>query len=157
VSEHRPDVTKPGKIVTSDGTEIGEHRGLVHHTVGQRRGIGIAAKKPYFVLHLDTSENRLVVGSREEAAARQIEIADVSMISGTWPEGAFMTDAVVRYRGVANMAEVTGANAEARTATARFVAERGPIASPGQAVVFYRGDEVLGGGTIANVTREPAS
>jgi tRNA-specific 2-thiouridylase len=157
VAEHRPDVTQPGKIVTSDGTEIGEHRGLVHHTVGQRRGIGIAAKKPYFVLHLDTSDNRLVVGSREEASARQIEIADVSMISGSWPEDAFMTDAVVRYRGVANIAEVSVLDAGSRTARARFTGERGPIASPGQAVVFYRGDEVLGGGTIANVTREPAS
>jgi tRNA U34 2-thiouridine synthase MnmA/TrmU len=68
-----------------------------------------------------------------------------------------MTDAVVRYRGVANIAEVMHADATQRTATARFVAERGPIASPGQAVVFYRGDEVLGGGTIAGVTREPAS
>jgi tRNA-specific 2-thiouridylase len=154
VAERRPDVTVPGRIVTSDGETIGEHRGLVHHTVGQRRGIGIAAKKPYFVLHLDTAENALVVGSREEASARSVSITDVSMVSGGWPEATFASDAVVRYRGVANVAEVTLGDREERTASAVFTGPRGPIASPGQAIVFYRGDEVLGGGTIGEVTRD---
>jgi tRNA-specific 2-thiouridylase len=121
--------------------------------VGQRRGIGVAAKKPYFVLHLDTSANQLVVGSREEASARSVAIEDVSVMSGDWHAEPFLTDAVVRYRGVPNIAEVTLADREERTARATFTGERGPIASPGQAIVFYRGDEVLGGGTIASVTR----
>lgn len=154
VAERRPGVTRPGKIVTADGNEIGGHRGLVHHTVGQRRGIGIAAKKPYFVLHLDTSANQLVVGSREEASARSVEIDEVSIVSGQWSSEAFEADAVVRYRGTASIAEIRMGEAESRTATARFAGERGPIASPGQAVVFYRGDEVLGGGTISRVTRD---
>jgi tRNA-specific 2-thiouridylase len=154
VAERRPDVTRPGKIVTSDGTEIGEHRGLVHHTVGQRRGIGIAAKKPYFVLHLDTGTNQLVVGSREEASARSIEIEDVSIVSGNWPAATFAADAVVRYRGIANIAEITVGEPGSRRASATFTSERGPIASPGQAVVFYLNDEVLGGGTISHVARE---
>jgi tRNA-specific 2-thiouridylase len=118
VAERRPDVTVPGRIVTSDGETIGEHRGLVHHTVGQRRGIGIAAKKPYFVLHLDRAENALVVGSREEASARSVSITDVSMVSGGWPEATFASDAVVRYRGVANVAEVTLGDLEERLARA---------------------------------------
>jgi tRNA-specific 2-thiouridylase len=154
VAQHRPDVTRPGKIVTSDGTELGDHRGLVHHTVGQRRGIGIAAKKPYFVLHLDTSANQLVVGSREEASAREVAIEDVSVMSGNWNAGTFAADAVVRYRGTPNIADVTLSDREGRTGHARFTEPRGPIASPGQAIVFYRGDEVIGGGTIARVTRD---
>lgn len=154
VAQHRPDVTVPGKIVTSEGEEIGEHRGLVHHTVGQRRGIGIAAKKPYFVLHLDTAENRLVVGSREEAAARSVTVKDVSVISGQWANRPFLADAVVRYRGVGNIADVTLGAADDRTASVTFTAARGPIASPGQAIVFYHGDEVLGGGTIDRVSRD---
>ena len=153
VAERRPDVTRPGKIVTAEGDEIGHHRGLVNHTVGQRRGIGIAAKKPYFVLHLDTSANQLVVGSREEASARSVEIEDVSIVSGQWPADAFEADAVVRYRGVANVADILLEEAESRRAIARFSGDRGPIASPGQAVVFYRGDEVFGGGTISRVQR----
>jgi tRNA-specific 2-thiouridylase len=154
VAERRPDVTRPGKIVTSDGTEIGEHHGLVHHTVGQRRGIGIAAKKPYFVLHLDTGTNQLVVGSREEASARSIEIEDVSIVSGNWPTATFAADAVVRYRGIANIADIAIGDPAARRASATFTSERGPIASPGQAVVFYLNDEVLGGGTISHVVRD---
>ena len=153
VAERRPDVTVPGEIVTTDGTVLGTHRGLVHHTVGQRRGIGIAAPKPYFVLHLDTSANHLVVGSREEAEAKVLAVSDVSMTGGTWPAGAFAADAVVRYRGAPAAARIALGPEGARTATATITADRGPIASPGQAVVFYRGDEVLGGGTIQAVER----
>ncbi|MGC4193288.1 MAG: tRNA 2-thiouridine(34) synthase MnmA [Thermomicrobiales bacterium] len=157
VAERRPDVTVPGEIVTTDGTVIGKHRGLVHHTVGQRRGIGIAAPKPYFVLHLDTSANHLVVGEREEAEAKTLIIGDVSLTAGTWPADPFPADAVVRYRGAPAAARIAPGDAEARTATAALIGEHGPIASPGQAVVFYRGDEVLGGGTIQAVERRGAA
>jgi len=153
VAERRPDVTVPGEIVTSDGAVVGKHRGLVHHTVGQRRGIGIAAPKPYFVLHLDTAANHLVVGSREEAEARTLTIGDVSLTAGTWPAEPFLADAVVRYRGAPAAARVTLGAEGSASATASMIDEHGPIASPGQAVVFYRGDEVLGGGTIQAVAR----
>lgn len=153
VAEHRPDVTKPGEIVTKEGDVLGQHKGLVHHTVGQRRGIGVAAKKPYFVLHLDTNANRLVVGDREDAEARALSATEVSMTSGGWPTEPFAADVVVRYRGVPHPATVQLCNADDRTATITLDGDRGPIASPGQAVVFYRGDEVLGGGTISSVER----
>ncbi len=153
VAEHRPDVTKPGEIVTKDGDVLGQHKGLVHHTVGQRRGIGVAAKKPYFVLHLDTNANRLVVGDREDAEARALAATEVSMTSGGWPAEPFAADVVVRYRGVPHPATVQLGGADDRTATITLDGDRGPIASPGQAVVFYRGDEVLGGGTISTVER----
>ncbi|MEJ7838973.1 MAG: tRNA 2-thiouridine(34) synthase MnmA [Thermomicrobiales bacterium] len=153
VSERRPDVTRPGKIVTSNGEQIGEHRGLVNHTVGQRRGIGIAAKKPYFVLHLDTSANNLVVGSRDQASARRVALDDVSMISGEWLTTGLECTSVVRYRGTPHAASVSLGDRDRRTAGVHFVSEKGPIASPGQAVVFYQGEEVLGGGTISAVER----
>lgn len=153
VAEHRPDVTKPGEIVTKAGEVLGQHKGLVNHTVGQRRGIGIAAKKPYFVLHLDTAANRLVVGDREDAEARTLLATEVSMTSGEWPEEPFEADVVVRYRGVPHVASVRLGDAGSRAATITLTGDRGPIASPGQAVVFYRGDEVLGGGTISSVER----
>jgi tRNA-specific 2-thiouridylase len=158
VAKRRPDVTAPGEIVDASGTVIGEHKGLVHHTIGQRKGIGIARAEPLYVLSLDTARNRLMVGSRAQATAREATANRVTLIDGTWPSAPFACDAVVRYRGVPAPAEVTlGAAGEA---TVRFTAE-GPVASPGQAVVFYRGDEVLGGGTIQRVTRaaeaEPAS
>lgn len=158
VAARRPDVTIPGEIVTGSGKVLGNHRGLVHHTVGQRRGIGIAATKPYFVLQLDTDANRLVVGERDEAQAVSIEASDVSFTSGVWPDAPFSCDIAVRYRGQPARATVTPGAGGARIVHTGFPPGSGPIASPGQAIVFYDGDEVLGGGTIERVVRrDPAS
>jgi tRNA-specific 2-thiouridylase len=147
-------VTVPGEIVQQDGTVLGHHRGLVHHTVGQRRGIGIAATKPYFVLELDTEQNRLVVGDKVEARAVTISADTVSFTSGEWPAAPFTSDIAVRYRGEPAAATVIPVDAAARTIDVEFPAGCGPIASPGQAIVFYHGDEVLGGGTITSVSRQ---
>jgi tRNA-specific 2-thiouridylase len=156
VAERRPDVTVPGEIVTTEGAVIGQHKGLVHHTVGQRRGIGIAATKPYFVLQLDTGANRLVIGDRDDAQAVSIDASVVSFTSGLWPSEPFLADIAVRYRGTPAPATVTPVDEDARTVRVSFPAGTGPIASPGQAIVFYRGDEVLGGGTIDGVHRTQA-
>jgi tRNA-uridine 2-sulfurtransferase len=153
VAARRPDVARPGEIVSSGGQVLGQHRGLVHHTFGQRRGIGIAAPKPYFVLRLDTEQNRLVVGGREDAEATSLAVDTVSLTAGTWPAETFTAEVAVRYRGAPTAATVVLGPEGERTAHITFGAEGGPIASPGQAVVLYRGDEVLGGGTIHAVTR----
>lgn len=153
VRARRPDVDRPGSIVTADGTVIGEHRGLVNHTIGQRRGIGVAASKPYFVLQLKTDTNQLVVGEREQAEAQSLAVEQVSVTSGDWPTDDIPVDAVVRYRGTPSRAILSPESANSGTMRVRFLDESGPIASPGQAVVFYRGDEVVGGGTIARVNR----
>jgi len=153
VAARRPDVTRPGEIVSTAGDVLGQHRGLVHHTVGQRRGIGIAAPKPYFVLQLDTAQNQLVVGGREEAEAVSLAVEAVSLTAGVWLDESFPADVTVRYRGAPSAATVTLGPAGERTAHITFEDGHGPIASPGQAVVLYRGDEVLGGGTIGAVAR----
>jgi tRNA-uridine 2-sulfurtransferase len=150
VAARRPDVAQPGEVVNVSGETLGEHRGLVHHTVGQRRGLGIAAKEPLFVIRLEPDHNRLVVGSRTEAAARGIALERVSLTSGRWPAAAFEAEAMVRYRGALAPVMVEFGSAGSGAARIRFTGE-GPIASPGQALVLYRGDEVLGGGTIAAV------
>lgn len=156
VAEHRPDVTVPGEIVTRGGEVIGEHKGLVNHTVGQRRGIGIQAPKPYFVLQLDTGNNQLVVGDREDAEARELSADAISFTSDIWPGEPIQCEVAVRYRGKPHTATVHPGNADDRSATIVFDTENGPIASPGQAVVFYSGDQVLGGGTISAVKRRGA-
>lgn len=153
VAEHRPDVTVPGEIVTRGGEVIGEHKGLVNHTVGQRRGIGIQAPKPYFVLHLDTGNNQLVVGEREDAEARELNADGISFTSDIWPTEPVQCEVSVRYRGKPYAATVHPGSEEDRTATIVFEDESGPIASPGQAVVFYAEDQVLGGGTINSVAQ----
>lgn len=156
VSEHRPDVTVPGDIVTKGGEVIGQHKGLVNHTVGQRRGIGIQAPKPYFVLQLDTGNNQLVVGDREDAEARELNADAISFTSDVWPTEPIHCDVTVRYRGTPFAATVHPGASEDRTATIVFDDGRGPIASPGQAVVFYADNQVLGGGTISAVERRGA-
>jgi tRNA-specific 2-thiouridylase len=153
VAARRPDVSQPGEVVDPSGNALGEHRGLVHHTVGQRRGLGIAGKEPLYVIRLEPAQNRLVVGSREEAAAREIALEGVSFTSGVWPEAPFAAEAMVRYRGALAPATVEPGPGPSGMARVRFSGD-GPIASPGQALVLYRGDEVLGGGTIGVVSRE---
>ncbi|MDQ2683022.1 MAG: tRNA 2-thiouridine(34) synthase MnmA [Chloroflexota bacterium] len=159
VAKRRPDVTKPGQIVDEERAPIGQHDGLVHHTIGQRRGIRIAGPKPLYVLELDTARNQLVVGARERAVARSVTADGVTFTSGSWPQAPFTADAVVRYRGVPVPCEVAPATESEGTVSVRFLADTGelPIASPGQAIVFYLRDEVLGGGTIRTVTREVVS
>jgi len=159
VAKRRPGVERPGEIVAESGEVIGEHRGLVHHTVGQRRGLGIAAGEPLYVLQLDTAANRLMVGSRERAVARRVEAAAVTLTSDRWPSAPFACDAMVRYRGQRVAATVTPGPAGSGTATIAFAGPDGslPIASPGQAIVFYDGDEVLGGGDIRVVERAAIS
>jgi tRNA-specific 2-thiouridylase len=152
VAKRRPDVTVPGEIVTPDGEVIGEHKGLVNHTIGQRKGLGIARPEPLYVLNLDTSRNRLMVGSRADATAGVLTAEAVSLIAGSWPSEPIACTAVVRYRGAPAPAEVRFGPVGSGDATVSFTGD-GPIAAPGQAVVFYRGDEVLGGGTIARVLR----
>src|SRR5215211_824746 len=140
VAKRRPDVTVPGEIVDAEGTVIGEHRGLVNHTIGQRRGIRIARPQPLYVLNLDTARNQLMVGSREQATTDRLRAESVAMIDGAWPETSFTCDVVVRYRGVPSAATVTFDTAGSGEASISF-GEAAPIASPGQAVVFYQGDE----------------
>ncbi|MGD9714712.1 MAG: tRNA 2-thiouridine(34) synthase MnmA, partial [Thermomicrobiales bacterium] len=99
VAARRPDVTVPGDIVTVDGEKIGEHRGLVRHTIGQRRGIGIPRAEPLYVMHLDTAANQLVVGNREDAESPGVIAEHVTFTDGTWPETPIECDVSVRYRG----------------------------------------------------------
>jgi tRNA-specific 2-thiouridylase len=153
VAARRPDVTRPGEVVDRAGRTLGEHRGLVHHTVGQRRGLGIAAGEPLYVIRLEPATNRVVAGTRAEAAAREIAVERVSFTSGVWPENSFPAEAMVRYRGALAPAVVAPGPLESQQVTIHFTGD-GPIASPGQALVLYRGDEVLGGGTIGEVLRD---
>ena len=151
VAARRPDVAQPGEVVDGAGRVLGEHRGLVHHTVGQRRGLGIAGPQPLYVLRLEPVANRLVVGPRAEAAARRLRAEAVALIRGGWLNAPLAVEAVVRYRGAPTPATVEFCPEGSGEASVTFAGE-GPVASPGQAIVFYRGDEVLGGGSIREVT-----
>lgn len=145
VLRRRPGLDRPGPIVERDGRVVGEHRGLIHYTVGQRRGIGVAASEPLFVLSLDVVGNRLIVGARNELDFAALDAERVSMVAGGWPNSPFECEVRLRYRGTRHAATVMPG--EPGAARVEFTESPGAVA-PGQAVVFYDGAEVLGGGTI---------
>ena len=144
IEEHTGATFEPGPIVDEQGNKLGTHNGLVHYTIGQRKGLGVAAGHPLFVLKKDAETNTLVVGPASSAGVTEVVINDVNLISVPSIEEPIEVEAKVNYR------------ATPRKAVAGM--ERGKIivsfeepvraVAPGQALVMYQGDVVVGGGTI---------
>lgn len=138
-----PAGSQPGRVVMSDGTEVGSHRGFAHYTVGQRRGLGVGLGFPLYVKQVRPSDNTVVVAPAEEMQSRRLHLEEVSLVTGRSPD-EFRTNVMTRYRGEEGPATVHRVDASWRV---DFDQPQVP-AAPGQAAVFYDGDEVLGGGTI---------
>ena len=139
-----------GNFITRDGTVVGKHKGIIHYTVGQRKGLGIALGYPVFVLEIRPETNEIVVGSQEEALIRQVRANRLNFMSVedlTKPRRVW---AKIRYnhKGAWCVAEKTGEDEMLCTFETPL---RG--AAPGQAVVLYDGEYVLGGGTITGGDR----
>jgi len=144
--EQIPDAFRPGPIVHLDGRVLGQHAGLPAYTVGQRGGLGIAWTHPLYVIRLDPAHNTLVVGPDAALWQREVWITDVSYVAGAPPPGPVPVTAKLRYLAPAAPATLE----PLPDAHARLTFDEPQRAStPGQAAVFYDGDEVLGGGTIA--------
>ena len=134
-----------GEIVDSAGRVIGQHGGIQRYTIGQRRGIGIADERPLYVISLDAEKNRVVVGAGEELLSSEFTAAGVNWIAFDEPLEPVRADVRVRYRH--NAAQATITPLENNRALVVFDEPQRAI-TPGQATVFYRGDEVVGGGWI---------
>jgi tRNA-uridine 2-sulfurtransferase len=134
-----------GDIVDARGVKLGEHHGIHHYTVGQRRGLGVAAGHPVYVTALDVERNRVVVGERAEAMRAEMEVADLSWVAGRPPSAAFRALAQIRYNHAAAPAQVRlrpDGGAHVQFDEPQFAV------APGQLAVLYDGEEVLGGGWI---------
>ena len=140
VRERAPEAFVPGPVVRADGARIGAHGGLATLTVGQRSGVGIATGERLYVLRLDLARNEAVVGTRAEVRARAYALRDLRW-TGAAPAGDLRTSAALRYRGVPSPCVV-------RTGDAELLLDEPALVAPGQAAVFYDGDEVIGGGVI---------
>jgi tRNA-specific 2-thiouridylase len=145
VERHLPAPAADGEIVDSGGRVLGRHRGLHRYTVGQRRGLGLSTGAPLYVLRLDPAETRVVVGPREELGRRDLTASGVNWIAGAPPDGPRRVTARIRHRHADAPATVTADVSGHASLT--FDAPQLAI-TPGQAVVFYDGDVVLGGGWI---------
>lgn len=136
---------RPGPIADTFGNVVGRHEGLHRYTVGQRRGIGVPAAEPYYVIRLEPEKNRLVVGHRQALCRESCRVTGLNWLREP-SSSVFRTSVRLRYRHSATPAEVTlTGGGEARI---RFSTPQAAV-TPGQGAVFYDGDEVLGGGWIA--------
>ncbi len=143
--EHAPETVTPGPILDTSGRQIGRHKGLPFYTVGQRRGLGIAAPEALYVIRLDVERNALVVGPARELGRRALVATQVSYVSGKTPQGPVRVRAKIRYK--AALAEATWLPLDGGRARVEFDRPLRDI-TPGQAVVAYQDDLVLGGGII---------
>lgn len=152
VQLHSATAAEPGNFITTDGRVIGRHRGIIHYTIGQHRGLGaeLAGRTPgkLFVCAVCPENNTVVLGSEADLYVRQADICDVNWISGEIPQGRVRCQVRTRYRQPEQWAVVTpGSNGKAHIV---FDAPQRAV-TPGQAAVMYDGDVVLGGGTVVRL------
>ena len=141
----------PGELHDSSGAVIGEHRGIAAYTLGQRKGLGVALGEARFVTAIDPARNIVTIGPEEALFADVAEVTGMSWVSGEAPAPGAPIQAKARYR--AEPAPATLIEAAPGRIVIRFDRRQRAL-TPGQALVCYRGDEVLGGGTIALARRD---
>jgi tRNA-specific 2-thiouridylase len=146
VTRLRPEAAEPGEIVHVDGTLLGRHDGVIHFTVGQRKGIGIAAAEPLYVVRLDAAARRVVVGPREALARKVVALRELNWLGAAIPEEGL--DVTVKLRSAQPAVAARIFAAEEGTARLELYNPEYGVA-PGQAGVVYDGERLLGGGWIA--------
>jgi tRNA-uridine 2-sulfurtransferase len=140
-----PVSVKSGPILDHEGNVLGEHRGIMFYTIGQRKGLSIAAVRPLYVTSIKPERNTIVVGTKEQTFSDELVADNLNWIAATRPEQPINIKAKVRYRHPE--AEATVSLLDESNVYVKF-AEPQMAITPGQAVVFYDGDTVIGGGTI---------
>ena len=143
--ERFPEALRRGPIVNTRGEVMGEHSGIACYTVGQRKGVGVAAGVPLYVLAVDGSAGTVVVGGREELQKRRVCVDQVTWIPFEEPSGPVALSVKTRYRAAAAPATVS-CRGEGR-AEVVFITPQTAVA-PGQSAVFYDGEVVVGGGIV---------
>lgn len=145
ISRLRPEADLSGEIVSTDGKVLGRHSGFHKYTVGQRRGIGVPADRPLYVVAIDPELRRITVGYKEALERTGLTVSNVNWLSIPPPEDTIKAEVKIRYR--AEAAQATLEPLAGNRVRVRFREPRLGIA-PGQAAVFYRKDLLLGGGWI---------
>jgi tRNA-specific 2-thiouridylase len=145
----------PGEIVDAGGRILGHHEGIAFYTIGQRRGLGLASGKPLYVIVIEPENDRIVLGENEDLYSRRIVAKKVTWVSPNPPGDPIAVTAKIRYRSNEAAAIVSPTHHCEQGEAIAHIWFRQPqrAISPGQAVVFYEGDEVLGGGIIERSAR----
>ena len=140
----------PGELRDASGALLGEHRGVAAYTLGQRKGLGVAVGEPRFVTEIDVQRNVVTIGPEDDLFADTAEVAEVTWIAGVAPAPGSALQAKARYK--AEPAPAAIVETDGTRAVIRFERRQRAL-TPGQAIAFYSGDEVLGGGTIERSRR----
>jgi tRNA-specific 2-thiouridylase len=145
------DLLVPGPFVNPEGRELGHHRGIACYTVGQRRGLGLAAGVPLYVLAIEPETKTIIVGTREESFIRGISLDSVNWIAMDPPDHSLLLHVKIRYRQKERKAWISpGGKGRAEI---HFLEPQPPSAT-GQSAVFYDGNVVIGGGIIRSIIRD---
>ncbi|MBN2483270.1 MAG: tRNA 2-thiouridine(34) synthase MnmA [Candidatus Omnitrophica bacterium] len=132
---------EPGEIVTREGKVIGTHPGIIHYTLGQREGLGVAVGRPLYVSRLDARKNQVVVGDKEDLYTNTVEIDEIHLLVDEVPENVA---AQIRYAHIPASCQCMLKDSRGHV---RFKEPQAAV-TPGQSLVFYSGDRVCGGGII---------
>ena len=137
--------SKPGNFIDKNGKVLGTHQGILHYTIGQRKGLGVALGKPAFVTDIDCSRNEIVLGDNEDLFENEVISRDNCFVSGTLEDyNGKQVLAKVRYSAQPSEAVIHVDGDRIHTV---FLQKQRAI-TPGQSIVFYDGDKLLGGGFI---------
>ena len=135
-----------GELVTSDGSVIGEHQGIHHFTVGQRKGLGVATGSPLYVIQIKGDTRQVVVGNQEDLYSKTMRVKKINLISVAELSERMPVHVKIRHRHEPASAQLVASGTDEMTIT--FDQPQRAV-TPGQAAVFYDGDVVVGGGWIA--------
>jgi tRNA-uridine 2-sulfurtransferase len=150
LEEYSSTIALPGPILDSKGKIIGQHHGITHYTIGQRKGLGISAPEPLFVTAIDAKNNTITVGAKEELYSSEMVANDLNWIACVPPSHLVKVQARIRYRAADVEAVITPI--DDKELYISFSTPQMAI-TPGQSVVFYDDDTVIGGGVIARQGR----
>lgn len=145
LKDHARGEIKPGPILDQRGNILGQHQDIMFYTIGQRKGLGIAAASPLYVTAIDPARNAVIVGTKEQTYASELEADNLNWIDSAMPEKPFKAKAKIRYR----QPEADAVISPLDTTRVQVKFKKPQMAiTPGQYVVFFDGDTVLGGGRI---------
>ena len=162
VKKMRPEAERPGDIIDETGKILGQHKGIIHYTIGQRRGIGIGGgtnkdNSPYFVIRIDATKNQIIVGPKQSLARTEIHLKDCNWLLNPViltpdddpGEGSHPTKCLLKFRSTMHPIPATLHKTDNNTATLKLETPQYGL-SPGQAAVCYTNERLIGGGWITN-------
>ncbi len=144
------EVQKPGPIYNTEGRQIGEHQGIIFYTIGQRKGLGISASHPLYVIEIDPQRNAVIAGNREQIFAGGLIGEEANWVSINQPSGKIEVEVQVRYHHPPATARLIPTGND--KVEVRFQKPQ-PAVTPGQLAVFYRGEMLLGSAFISKSLR----